>query len=1293
MGLTAVLAALRCVLAGQGHTVAQNMYAPPFRGSRLAVDGHVLIHRAGQRLINARALVLPRTDSPDAEPLIRSITWMHRQMAERGQLKTQTVFDGAAPPGKNAEKATRREKASDALERVRASQAAGEEPEDKDVLAAAPCFFTAELVADVVDSLHAAGHTARVALTEADGQLAQLAKSGQVDHVLTCDSDLIAHGCPSVLLIPASGRQSHQQPDWLDWQTGGVVHHYQLSVLCSCNLAPEQLAAKQPKPKATETAGLALWLAAILAKHGPVALQVYGALTGCDYGSVCGAGPAVATAALHNLSALGNIEELSKAVSRALGPGYRARILHELEKEVHGPEAAAPAAGGPEAAAPAIALTVRRTLVCFGDALVYDQRPSVKRVVSLRAVAAAITAGGVDALPAVLDRDEHARARADLGGLSINDLVGEAPTDRVAGEIAANRTIPGSLAVRVPYWEDDTLHTAMLTDDLIPGARLQPPVFGKQWADLSDEEQEHVQMLDLDEESWATRFEKERWKSWDDLNEEAGNGCPDSARVLATASDLGFTEAVLWPPRPCDSAAAIEEHFIVDRLDRFLKCRDVKGMSTQSKRNKAEMVHCTMQQEAATLAKDEDVHLVSPEGADYVTLAGAAGRLDPAKFARATLQPPAAGQHWKTDRQEISGQCAYLGEEQVFGEWNGDPECGGEESREIDDGYNAIANLQDPDAEGLRWCKDPSDDQREWFVRQALASMKTEEGALLRYSCFLCVECVPVEQDDEMQVPTSRRFVTWGCECDAGRDLCLHVRGTAMLVAGLPRPAALRVPMGSTFGKNGWKRPGDGTCYSITSFYKNRPFIDSRLRKERRRQDKQKSKGERAVCKPVAMMDFYEPSPDDFPFPAWSAPQLVEMRGELWSGCKHPRLGICAAERLYRGRMPEESASAEVRAEGQRLREFWTTEDQAASQATARREAASAAGRPRLKNNGNRRHGKLSDEDALYMLTRVMRTGASIEQVAPDFGVGVDAATRAFKSTAKGLSKMLTAEYPRPTWGEVRESTPTCFDKKAGTTDTGLMVDATGVKAHHPSNPQMARTLWSDYYEMYAIIYQIGVTPGGCCIWVGPGQSPKLSDTQQCVLAGLLEFLWPESRLLLDRGYKGMHWPARRKKVKVTMPFFRIRKKKKRDKRKQLGREAMRPSKRAAKNRAHNERQMSRLKAFRMFRTVVPTLFNEIMDDLVWIAVCLGNLKCPLVETDAWQVETAEAIEAMEVEATAIAEAAAEIREARGGRAAMEVEEEAGEVAEEEEVEEEEGDEEEDDLDLDLDLDDGVDWS
>ena len=936
MGLTAVLAALRCVLAGQGHTVAQNMYAPPFRGSRLAVDGHVLIHRAGQRLTNARALVLPRTDAPDAEPLIRSITWMHRQMAERGQLKTQTVFDGAAPPGKNAEKATRREKASDALERVRASQAAGEEPEDKDVLAAAPCFFTAELVADVVDSLHAAGHTARVALTEADGQLAQLAKSGQVDHVLTCDSDLIAHGCPSVLLIPASGRQSHQQPDWLDWQTGGVVHHYQLSVLCSCNLAPEQLAAKQPKPKATETAGLALWLAAILAKHGPVALQVYGALTGCDYGSVCGAGPAVATAALHNLSALGNIEELSKAVSRALGPGYRARILHELEKEVHGPEAAAPAAGGPEAAAPAIALTVRRTLVCFGDALVYDQRPSVKRVVSLRAVAAAITAGGVDALPAVLDRDEHARARADLGGLSINDLVGEAPTDRVAGEIAANRTIPGSLAVRVPYWEDDTLHTAMLTDDLIPGARLQPPVFGKQWADLSDEEQEHVQMLDLDEESWATRFEKERWKSWDDLNEEAGNGCPDSARVLATASDLGFTEAVLWPPRPCDSAAAIEEHFIVDRLDRFLKCRDVKGMSTQSKRNKAEMVYFTMQQEAATLAKDEDVHLVSPEGADYVTLAGAAGRLDPAKFARATLQPPAAGQHWKTDRQEISGQCAYLGEEQVFGEWNGDPECGGEESREIDDGYNAIANLQDPDAEGLRWCKDPSDDQREWFVRQALASMKTEEGALLRYSCFLCVECVPVEQDDEMQVPTSRRFVTWGCECDAGRDLCLHVRGTAMLVAGLPRPAALRVPMGSTFGKNGWKRPGDGTCYSITSFYKNRPFIDSRLRKERRRQDKQKSKGERAVCKPVAMMDFYEPSPDDFPFPAWSAPQLVEMRGELWSGCKHPRLGICAAERLYRGRMPEESASAEVRAEGQRLREFWTTHEQAASQATAR---------------------------------------------------------------------------------------------------------------------------------------------------------------------------------------------------------------------------------------------------------------------------------------------------------------------------------------------------------------------
>eukprot|EP01052_Picozoa_sp_SAG31_P047914 SAG31_NODE_9795_length_1226_cov_1.223602_1_plen_135_part_10 len=135
----------------------------------------------------------------------------------------------------------------------------------------------------------------------------------------------------------------------------------------------------------------------------------------------------------------------------------------------------------------------------------------------------------------------------------------------------------------------------------------------------------------------------------------------------------------------------------------------------------------------------------------------------------------------------------------------------------------------------------------------------------------------------------------------------------------------------------------------------------------------------------------------------------------------------------------------------------------------------------------------------MYLLARVLRQGQTLSQAAADFNISKPTANRIFKSTAKALSKMFEQEYPKPSWEEIRASTPACFDKKAGTTDTGLMVDATGVQVHHPTNAEMARTMWSEYYECYSVLFQIGVTPGGCCIWVGPGQSPKLSDTQQCV--------------------------------------------------------------------------------------------------------------------------------------------------------------------------------------------------
>eukprot|EP01052_Picozoa_sp_SAG31_P043036 SAG31_NODE_7041_length_1807_cov_1.233021_1_plen_251_part_10 len=250
MGIKHLLPALRDIQADAGYETRVQLYDGSFRGSCVAVDGCVLLHRFALALGTAQAMVLP-IDAPDHNPLIEAVVRAHKYLRSGG-LQTISVFDGAPPPGKNKEKAKRRQKAVAALLRVRQQQNVGQDPSDSDVQSAASCFLTVEARALVVDALHAAGFSARVALTEADGQLAQLARTGAVDHVLTIDSDLIAYGCPSVLMIPAPSRRSRDtdgqpgprpQHDTFDFTTGNIVHHYNLGVLCSCAGARAKLTA------------------------------------------------------------------------------------------------------------------------------------------------------------------------------------------------------------------------------------------------------------------------------------------------------------------------------------------------------------------------------------------------------------------------------------------------------------------------------------------------------------------------------------------------------------------------------------------------------------------------------------------------------------------------------------------------------------------------------------------------------------------------------------------------------------------------------------------------------------------------------------------------------------------------------------------------------------------------------------------------------------------------------------------------------------------------------------------
>ena len=121
------------------------------------------------------------------------------------------VFDGATPPIKDEECNKRSEKRKEAAKerdeplvadeaagantkrRVRAARRAGAGKNHGDILV------------EVMQALRKARIPFMVAPYEADGQLAYLSKAGLVDLVVTEDSDLIAHGCDSIVYKTTEG--------------------------------------------------------------------------------------------------------------------------------------------------------------------------------------------------------------------------------------------------------------------------------------------------------------------------------------------------------------------------------------------------------------------------------------------------------------------------------------------------------------------------------------------------------------------------------------------------------------------------------------------------------------------------------------------------------------------------------------------------------------------------------------------------------------------------------------------------------------------------------------------------------------------------------------------------------------------------------------------------------------------------------------------------------------------------------------------------------------------------------
>ena len=971
MGVLGFLAPAKVVQAkksgaGGGARAGINLFEVPDSDQcTIAIDCHTCLHRICARPLVAKALVL-RSPPDYAAAATAVVEACLAPVAQRGKFRTVfCVFDGKPPPAKGSTKSVRRQKAEKAMAAVTAAVASERDEEDfiGDIVDAAPLFINSKLVKACVDCIRNSGYDklrAVVAPFEADSQLLHMARpGGQADYVLTIDSDLVVCGALNVLMMPPPGPRTAP----LDFMTGNSVHLFKfVDQQAGAAIAAEQLDARlaDSNPPATNSPEeLALWLGGILHKHGIFGQQVAGAVVGCDYSSIAGAGwatvaPALYKAAGSETAIIGAVAEAcAKKVERAYGAtimaAYQVEIEEGEEDEAVAAEPAAAAGGGAARAAarrprsgsrPAaldlagvIALTIRRSVATFRHALAVDL--VTKKVV---------VAGSGSGVP--LDRTALAAPRPDLGGKTLESLVGTPPTDEVGWQIACG-TVDAIDETDVTDWHDADLHTVVVEAEMVVGARLQPDAINERWEDLTAAGKAAAAVLGLsDRAAWRGRFDRD-YRSFAEL----------SGEEQTAATVLGFDEWEMWPPRDTSSATAVEAGFDVDRLKRFLKCRDehLDGR-WKAKADMAKLVASKIEEEAELLRRcgPRAVHIYSPEGHGYVDLQAAKDVLDRKAYAREALTPPVAAE-FERDVGKFRKTAAYVPEELTFGALNGDLDTGDERSREIDDSYVRVANLRDP---GRLRFGHTTNEHGHWFDMQCPASMFAQAGedetpaerdklTPATYTVTICLQCrQPTGDDDAMQVPTAYWLRYWSCPCDYGADQCIHVRAALITAHTIPRPDDLGVPPPPTFVENGWKRGAAGASYTIWSPLPDSPVINSSLARAKMRQAKGKERQPRSVNLAGAAMQHWDPRPVIMgPPPEWASERAVEMRSVLWGATKVANGQSSAHERLFHDRMPSEPASQAAKMAGAALREFWTLETELSHQREAATLAAAAAAR------------------------------------------------------------------------------------------------------------------------------------------------------------------------------------------------------------------------------------------------------------------------------------------------------------------------------------------------------------
>lgn len=250
-------------------------------------------------------------------------------------------------------------------------------------------------------------------------------------------------------------------------------------------------------------------------------------------------------------------------------------------------------------------------------------------------------------------------------------------------------------------------------------------------------------------------------------------------------------------------------------------------------------------------------------------------------------------------------------------------------------------------------------------------------------------------------------------------------------------------------------------------------------------------------------------------------------------------------------------------------------------------------GRPRIL--------RLIDEFLLVLMR--LRLGLLLEDLADRFHISVTTCGTIFNKWIDYLDVQLAFLVKWPSKDIIQETMPTSFRTKYP--NTRVIIDCTEIRTETPTSLQLKSAMYSDYKSHMTLKSLVGISPAGVVTFVSDLYAGSVSDKQITKRSGLVDLCEEGDAIMADKGFIISDLTTPRG-IELTIPPFKSKKK-------QFTRREVTQTKDIANLRIHVEREMERIKNFKILQGVMPISMASQSSKIWKLCTRLTNLQPPLV--------------------------------------------------------------------------------